>query len=117
QLLQTAVPYLEQLKKEGEHGRKKINQYTRYATIVLAIVQGYAMATWLSANSTPNGGPIVTKPFFGSTLLSFHLVTIITLTAGTCFIMWLGEQINEKGVGNGTSLVIFSGIAAAIPGG
>jgi preprotein translocase subunit SecY len=117
QLLQTAVPYLEQLKKEGEHGRKKINQYTRYATIVLACIQGYAMASWLSANSTPAGGPIVTKPFFGLSFLSFHVVTIITLTAGTCLIMWMGEQINEKGIGNGASLVIFSGIAAAIPGG
>jgi preprotein translocase subunit SecY len=115
QLLQSAVPYLEQLKKEGEQGRKKINQYTRYATIVLAIIQGYAMASWLTGNATPQGMPIVTKPFFGSTLLSFHLVTIVTLTAGTCLIMWLGEQINERGVGNGSSIIIFAGIAAGIP--
>jgi preprotein translocase subunit SecY len=117
QLLQTAVPYLEQLKKEGEHGRKKINQYTRYATIVLAIIQGYAMATWLLGSPTQDGRPIVTTPYFGLPFFSFHLVTITTLTAGTCFIMWLGEQINERGVGNGASMIIFSGIAAGIPSG
>jgi preprotein translocase subunit SecY len=117
QLLQTAVPYLEQLKKEGEHGRKKINQYTRYATIVLAIIQGYAMASWLAGSPTQDGRPIVTTPYFGLPFFSFHLVTITTLTAGTCFIMWLGEQINERGVGNGSSMIIFSGIAAGIPAG
>lgn len=116
QLLQKAVPYLEQLRKEGEPGRKKINQYTRYATIVLAVIQGYAMASWL-ANSPSQGKPIVTMPYFGFPFLSFHLVTIVTLTAGTSFIMWLGEQINERGVGNGSSIIIFSGIAAGIPGG
>ncbi len=115
QLLQTAVPYLEQLKKEGEPGRKKINQYTRYATIVLAIVQGYAMATFL-ANAEQNNLPLVTVRSFGP-FLSFHFVTIMTLIAGTCFVMWLGEQITERGIGNGTSLIIFSGIAAGIPGG
>jgi len=117
QLLQTAVPYLEQLKKEGEQGRKKINQYTRYATVILAVIQGYAMASWLSGSPTQDGRPIVTTPYFGMPFLSFHLVTIVTLTAGTCFIMWLGEQINERGVGNGSSIVIFSGIAAGIPAG
>ncbi|MEQ1665089.1 MAG: preprotein translocase subunit SecY [Bdellovibrionales bacterium] len=116
QLLQTAIPYFEQLKKEGEHGRKKINQYTRYATVVLAVIQGYAMASWL-LHSPTQGKPIVTMPYFGLPILSFHLVTIFTLTAGTCFIMWLGEQINERGVGNGTSIIIFSGIAAGIPAG
>src|SRR5688572_5962780 len=115
QLLQTAVPYLEQLKKEGEPGRKKINQYTRYATIVLAIVQGYAMATFL-AGADHNGVPLVTTRSFGPGL-SFHFVTIMTLIAGTCFVMWLGEQITERGIGNGTSLIIFSGIAAGIPSG
>jgi preprotein translocase subunit SecY len=115
QLLQTAVPYLEQLKKEGEPGRKKINQYTRYATIVLAIIQGYAMATFL-AGSDHNGVPLVTTRSFGP-FLSFHFVTIMTLIAGTCFVMWLGEQITERGIGNGTSLIIFSGIAAGIPAG
>ena len=115
QLLQTAVPYLEQLKKEGEPGRKKINQYTRYATIVLAVVQGYAMATFLG-NSDHQGAPLVTTRYFGP-LLNFHTMTIITLTAGTCFVMWLGEQITERGIGNGTSLIIFSGIAAGLPSG
>lgn len=117
QLLQTAVPYLEALKKEGEQGRKKINQYTRYATILLAVVQGYAIATWLVNSPIQNGKAIVTTPYFGLPLFNFHLVTIVTLTAGTCFIMWLGEQINEKGVGNGSSIIIFSGIAAGIPTG
>ncbi len=115
QLLQTAVPYLEQLKKEGEQGRKKINQYTRYATVVLAVVQGYAMASWLASSSSPEQTPLVNTPYFG--FLPFEVFTIITLTAGTCFIMWLGEQITEKGVGNGASLIIFAGIAAGIPSG
>lgn len=115
QLLQTAVPYLEQLKKEGGPGQKKINQYTRYATIVLAVVQGYAMATFL-ANQSQNNQPLVTMRSFGP-LLNFHLMTIFTLTAGTCFVMWLGEQITESGIGNGSSLIIFSGIAAGLPGG
>jgi preprotein translocase subunit SecY len=117
QLLQTAVPYLEQLKKEGDHGRKKINQYTRYATLILAIIQGYAMASWLTHSPSQGGHPIVVTPYFGLPIFSFHFVTIATLSAGTCFIMWLGEQINERGVGNGTSIVIFSGIAAGIPSG
>jgi len=116
QLLQTAIPYLEQLKKEGEPGRKKINQYTRYATIVLAVVQGYAMATFLATATDPAGRSLVSTHSFGP-LLSFKLVTIITLMSGTCFVMWLGEQITERGIGNGSSLIIFSGIAAGIPGG
>ncbi len=115
QLLQAAVPALEALKKEGEHGRKKINQYTRYATVALAVVQGYALANWLSSENF-DGRPLVNMPSFGP-FMSFHLVTIVTLTAGTCFIMWLGEQINERGIGNGSSMIIFSGIAASIPGG
>lgn len=115
QLLQTAVPYLEQLKKEGEQGRKKINQYTRYATIVLAVVQGYAMSTFL-LTSSHEGQSLVTVQTFGG-LLSFRLMAILTLVAGTCFIMWLGEQITERGIGNGASLIIFAGIAAGIPQG
>jgi len=114
QLLQAAIPYFEALKKEGESGRKKINQYTRYATVLLSIVQGYAMATWLGSSNS-EGRPLVTTPWFGP--LPFELVTIMTLTAGACFIMWLGEQITERGVGNGASLIIFAGIAAAIPSG
>jgi len=115
QLLQTAVPYLEQLKKEGEPGRKKINQYTRYATIVLAVVQGYAMASFL-AHADHQGQPLVITRSFAP-FLSFHMMTIFTLTAGTCFVMWLGEQITEFGIGNGSSLIIFSGIAAGVPSG
>src|SRR5262245_12412142 len=105
-LLPPANPYLEQLKKEGEPGRKKINQYTRYATIVLALVQGYAMASFL-ARADHNGMPLVVTRSFGPGL-PFHLVTIITLMSGTCFVMWLGEQITERGIGNGASLIIFS---------
>lgn len=116
QLLQTAIPYLEQLKKEGEPGRKKINQYTRYATMVLALVQGYAMSSFLQHATDPHGLPLVTTTSFGP-MLSFRFVTIITLMAGTCFIMWLGEQITERGIGNGSSLIIFSGIAAGLPSG
>jgi preprotein translocase subunit SecY len=115
QLLQTAVPYLEQLKKEGEQGRKKINQYTRYATVLLAIIQGYAMASWLASSSSPDQVPLVNTPYFA--FIPFEIFTIITLTAGTCFIMWLGEQITEKGIGNGASMIIFAGIASGIPGG
>ncbi|OFZ11221.1 MAG: preprotein translocase subunit SecY [Bdellovibrionales bacterium RBG_16_40_8] len=114
QLLQSAVPHLEKLKKEGEQGRKKITQYTRYATILLAVIQGYAMASWLQ-NSPTQGKPIVITPYFGVPFLSFHVMTVTTLAAGTCFIMWLGEQISEHGVGNGSSLIIFTGIAAGIP--
>ena len=115
QLLQAAIPYLEALKKEGEQGRRKINQYTRYATILLAVIQGYAMASWLSKSTSPQGQELVTTPYFG--FIPFKIMTIITLAAGTCFIMWLGEQITEKGVGNGASLIIFAGIAAGIPRG
>jgi preprotein translocase subunit SecY len=115
QLLTSAIPYLEQLKKEGEHGRKKINQYTRYATIILAVVQGYGISTWLFNSTSPDGKPLVVSPMVG--FLPFQVMTIITLTAGTCFIMWLGEQITERGIGNGSSLIIFTGIAASIPNG
>ncbi len=114
QLLQAAIPYFESLKKEGESGRKKLNQYTRYSTVLLSIVQGYAMSSWL-ASSSYDGQPLVVTPFFGP--VPFLVVTIFTLTAGACFIMWIGEQITERGVGNGASLIIFAGIAAAIPSG
>lgn len=114
QLLQTGIPALEALKKEGEQGRKKLNQYTRYATVILCFVQGYAMSNWM-ANESFNGNPLVITPYFG--ILPFQLVAIITLTAGTCFLMWLGEQITERGIGNGMSMIIFSGIAAGIPSG
>ncbi len=115
QLLSTAIPYLDALRKEGEQGRKKINQYTRYATVVLALIQGTAISNWLLNSSSPDGKPLVVSMSVG--ILSFQIMTVLTLTAGTCFIMWLGEQITERGIGNGTSLIIFSGISASIPGG
>lgn len=114
QLLTAVVPYLEQLKKEGEPGRKKITQYTRYGTVVLAVIQGYAISTWLM-NSNFEGKPLVLSPTVG--FLPFWMMTVVTLTAGTCFIMWLGEQITERGLGEGASLIIFAGIAAGIPKG
>lgn len=115
QLLQSGVPYLEQLKKEGEQGRKKINQYTRYATVLLCVVQGYAMSNWLFKSAAPDGSPLVLAKSIG--FIDFRVLTVITLTAGTCFIMWLGEQITERGIGNGISLIIFAGIAAGMPAG
>ena len=110
QLLQTGVPYLEQLKKEGESGRKKINQYTRYATVLLSIFQGYGLSKGFFGNES-----VISISHFS--FVPFQIFTIITLTAGSCLLMWLGEQINEKGVGNGASLLIFAGIAAGIPQG
>jgi preprotein translocase subunit SecY len=114
QLLTAVVPALEQIKKEGEPGRRKITQYTRYGTVVLAIVQGLAIATWLM-NSNSNGKPLVLSATVA--FVPFQLMTVLTLTAGTCFIMWLGEQITERGFGDGTSLIIYAGIAAGIPKG
>ncbi len=110
ELLTVVVPSLEKLKKEGEQGRKKINQYTRYSTVVLSIVQGLGIAIGLE-HMEIGGGLIVPNPGW-----SFRLLTVLTLTAGTTFIMWLGEQITERGIGNGISLIIFSGIVAGIPG-
>ena len=115
QILQSGVPYFEQLKKEGESGRTKLNQYTRYATVVLSVVQGYGISKMLMSQSSPEGLPLVVTPYFGN--IPFPVFTIITLTTGSCLIMWLGERINEKGVGNGASLIIFAGIAAGIPSG
>lgn len=114
QLLTAVVPYLEQLKKEGEPGRKKITQYTRYGTVALAVIQGYAISTWL-LNSNFEQRQLVLSPEVA--FIPFRIMTIITLTAGTCFIMWLGEQISERGLGEGSSLIIFAGIAAGIPKG
>ena len=112
QLLTVVVPYLEKLSKEGELGRKKITQYTRYGTVLVSIIQSTGIALFLEKTSTPAGAALVPEPGWG-----FRLMTIMTLTAGTIFLMWLGEQITEKGIGNGISLIIFSGIAASIPGG
>jgi len=110
QLLTVAVPHLERLKKEGEHGRKKITQYTRYGTVVLSIIQGFGISVGLENMTSPGGAPIVIHPGW-----AFRIITIITLTAGTAFIMWLGERITERGIGNGISLIIFAGIVASIP--
>lgn len=115
QLLTSAIPYLESLKKEGEAGRRKINQYTRYATVVLCVVQGYAISSWLMNSPSQDGRPLVLSATVG--FLPFQLMTVLTLTAGSCFIMWLGEQITERGIGNGASLIIFTGIAASVPKG
>jgi preprotein translocase subunit SecY len=113
QLLQSAIPSLESLKKEGPSGQRKIQQYTRYSTIVLAVIQAYGMSTWLMSSAGPAGEKLVIAPMVG--LLPFKVMTVLTLTAGTCFVMWLGEQITDRGIGNGSSLIIFTGIAASIP--
>jgi len=110
QLLTVVIPHLEQLKKEGEQGRKKITQYTRYGTVVLSIIQGFGISVGLESMTSPGGAPVVLMAGWG-----FRLMTVITLTAGTAFIMWLGEQITERGVGNGISLIIFAGIVTGLP--
>ena len=110
QLLTVVVPQLEALSKEGESGRRKITQYTRYGTVFLSIIQGFFIAAGLEGHTGPNGMPIVMDPG-----LQFRLMTVLTLTSGTAFIMWLGEQMTERGIGNGISLIIFSGIVARLP--
>jgi preprotein translocase subunit SecY len=109
QLLTVVVPKLDQLNKEGEQGRRKINQYTRYGTLLIASVQAWFIATYVESLSK-GGAEVVASPG-----LSFRLMTVLTLTTGTAFVMWLGEQITEKGIGNGSSLIIFAGIVAAMP--
>ena len=107
QLMSSVSPHLEALKKEGEQGRKKINQYTRYGTVILAALQAYGISAGLEGQS----GLVVDPGMF------FRLSTVITLTGGTVFLMWLGEQITSRGIGNGISLIIFSGIVANLPSG
>ncbi|HUY20387.1 MAG TPA: preprotein translocase subunit SecY [Candidatus Binataceae bacterium] len=109
-LLKVASPYLDELYKEGEAGRRKITQYTRYFTVLLAIVQGYMIAYSLEHIRAPGGGSVVYHPG-----ISFRLMTVITVTAGTMFVMWIGEQITERGIGNGISLIIMAGIVARLP--
>jgi preprotein translocase subunit SecY len=109
QLLTAVSPQLEALKKEGESGRKKINQYTRFGTVGLAAVQAYGIAVGLEGLRGAGGSAVVDPGMF------FRLVTVITLTGGTVFLMWLGEQITARGVGNGISLIIFAGIVANLP--
>ena len=107
QLLTVVWPYLERLSKEGQLGRKKITQYTRYLTVVLSLFQGFA--TSLALAQTASDPPIVPNPGWG-----FTLMTMLTLTTGTAFVMWLGEQISERGIGNGISLIIFAGIVVGL---
>ena len=111
QLLTVVWPYLERLSKEGDLGRRKITQYTRYGTIALSIVQGLGIAFFLEGNTNMTGGlPLVFNPGWG-----FRMMTVLTLTTGSVFVMWLGEQITERGIGNGMSLLIFAGIVVGLP--
>jgi preprotein translocase subunit SecY len=113
QLLQVVWPYLERLSKEGELGRKKITQYTRYGTILICVIQAFGISIFLESLKSPASGvPIVPNPGWG-----FRFLTVLTMTTGTVFIMWLGEQISERGVGNGISLIIFAGIVVSLPNG
>jgi preprotein translocase subunit SecY len=110
QLLTVVWPYLERLQKEGELGRRKITQYTRYLTVVLSAIQSFGIAMTLQRPSSATGQSFVINPGIG-----FLVMTMITLTTGTAFIMWLGEQISERGIGNGMSLIIFAGIVIGLP--
>ncbi len=110
QLMSSAIPQLEQLKKEGESGRRKLTQYTRYGTVVLALVQSFGIAIALESQHA-GGMPVVMVPGVG-----FKIMTVITLVTGTMFLMWLGEQVTERGIGNGISMIIFAGIVAGLPG-
>src|SRR5438477_1547873 len=109
QLMTAVSPHLEALKKEGEAGRKKINQYTRYGTVLLAAFQAFGIAAGLEGMTSSAGAAVIDPGLF------FRVSTVITLTGGTMFLMWLGEQITARGVGNGVSLIIFSGIVANLP--
>ncbi|MCG3157951.1 MAG: Protein translocase subunit SecY [bacterium] len=111
QLLGAVMPYFQRLQKEGEEGRKKITQYTRYGTVLIAFMQAYGVSIFLeNIQALPNGMVVVPDPGWG-----FRLLTMLTLTAGTVLIMWFGEQITERGIGNGVSLIIFIGIIARLP--
>ena len=112
QLLTVVWPYLERLSKEGELGRKKITQYTRYGTIGICFIQAFGIAAFLESLKAPGGAPIVPHGGWG-----FRLLTVLTLTTGTVFVMWLGEQISARGIGNGISLIIFAGIVVRFPSG
>lgn len=110
ELLTVVIPQLAQLKKEGEYGRRKINQYVRFGTVLLCLFQGFGLALGLEGMRGPAGEMIVLNPGW-----TFRITTMFTLAAGTTFLMWLGEQITERGIGNGISLIIFAGIVASIP--
>ncbi len=109
QLMTAVSPKFEALKKEGEQGRKKINQYTRYGTVILAALQAYGISVGLESMTSSQGGAVIDPGAF------FRITTVITLTCGTVFLMWLGEQVTARGVGNGISLIIFAGIVANLP--
>lgn len=111
QMLPMVVPSLDRLQKEGEAGRKKFMQYTRYGTVILSLFQSIGISYGIEAMRSPSGIPVVMHPG-----MSFLIISVITLTAGTVFVMWIGEEISEHGIGNGISLIIFAGIVAAIPG-
>jgi preprotein translocase subunit SecY len=113
QLLTVVIPTLDRLQKEGEQGRKKINQLTRYGCVILALIQSFFIASWLESlgrGGLAGSGTVVVDPGWG-----FRIMTMISLTTGTAFIMWLGEQITERGIGNGISLIIFAGIVVGLP--
>lgn len=110
QLLGAVIPYFQRLQKEGEEGRRKITQYTRYGTVLIAALQAMGTAVFLESITTSSGGTVVPYPGIG-----FKFLTVLTFTSGTIFIMWLGEKITEKGIGNGISLIIFIGIIARFP--
>ena len=112
QLLGSVIPYFQKLQKEGEEGRRKITQYTRYGTVAISALQAYGISVFLESLTTKSGMSVVINPGIG-----FKLLTMLTLCSGTIFIMWLGEQITERGIGNGISLIIFIGIIARLPGG
>ncbi len=112
QLLTVVWPYLEKLSKEGELGRRKITQYTRYGTVAISVIQSTGIAFFLENQTAPGGAPLVPHQGWG-----FRLLTILTLTTGCAFVMWLGEQISERGIGNGISLIIFAGIVVGLPRG
>ncbi len=112
QLLTVVSPELKRLKEEGAEGRKKITQYTRYGTVLITVVQGLGISVGLEQMQSPTGSPIVLEAGW-----AFRLMTVLTLTTGTVFLMWLGEQMTERGLGNGISMIIFAGIVAGLPSG
>jgi len=109
QLLSSVIPSLEEMKKDGEAGRKRMNQYTRYLTVLLASVQAYGLSVGLESMGGPGGSAVINPGFF------FRFTVVVTLVGGTMFLMWLGEQMTSRGIGNGTSLIIFAGIVAGLP--
>ncbi len=112
QLLTVAIPHLQRLaKEEGDYGRYKINEYTRYLTLFVAFIQSFGIALWLRGQVSPKGIPVVENPG-----LLFIFTTVITLVAGTMFLVWIADRITERGIGNGASLIIFAGIVAGFPG-